>query len=205
MGGRLTIWGVGNIQENNTRQFADKFCSMLSKILLECNYIGRRNWGDPAGQTCDLETYEVKSASGDVIWCTIVEWVNSGTRVENRKGIIATFPTTDKSLGHIVSIMVPYENKNSFNTRAYTDGQKVEIRNYGRVTVGRSGIKRTDFFNYFEREYPQLVFADEEGKKYIKAIEYDEILTHAEFAEQIVNLTILLEEFKKSYRSISQT
>lgn len=96
--------------------------------------------------------------------------------------------------------LLQYEFKRTFNTRAYTDGNKVEIRDYGKVTVGRAGIKKTDFFNYMQEKHPELVFIDEENKMYLKVYEYNGILLKEDFAAYTVKFTKLMDEFKKQYR-----
>ncbi len=190
------------MKQINTKEFADSFAAMLEELMHDFKYVGKWNWGDPAGQIDKLPTYEITSKKG-IIWCTIIEWGNATTLEPNRKGIVATFPVRDnRSLGHIMATNIPYEFKRTYTTRAYSEGESVEIRNYGKVTVGRAGIKKTDFFNYMTMHYPDLVFVDEENKKYIKAFEYEGNLSKDEFALQVVKLTFLMDEFKKPYRKL---
>jgi len=121
--------------------------------------------------------------------------------VPNRKGIVASFPVDKKqTLGSVMATIIPYEYNKIFNTRAYFEGEKYEIRNYGKVTVGRAGIKKEEFFEYMNTNHPDLVFLDEEDKPYIKCYEYMNEITKDEFSKQTFKLTQLLNEFKRIYR-----
>ncbi len=188
------------MNEANTKKFADEFCNMVQSLMIQFECIGNWKWGNPAGQTEPLPTYELITSSGYKVWCSIDEYVNAGTGVPNRKGILATFPVNkQQSLGSVMSSMVPYKFSRIFNTRAYTNNDEVEIRNYGKVTVGRAGIKKEDFFEYMGK-FPQSVFLDEENRKYVIAYQYKERMTKDDFAEQTYRLTKLLYEFKQQYR-----
>ena len=113
---------------------------------------------------------------------------------------MATFPVNkQQSLGSVMSSMVPYKFSRIFNTRAYTNNNEVQIRNYGKVTAGRAGIKKEDFFEYMEK-FHQSVFLDEENRKYVIAYQYSERMTKEDFAEQTYSFTKLLYEFKQQYR-----
>jgi hypothetical protein len=52
------------------------------------------------------------------------------------------------SLGQFVNLTIPFEFKRNYNTRAYKIGNSIEIRNYGKFTIGRRGLKKKDFFDY---------------------------------------------------------
>lgn len=189
------------MKEINTKEYAYAFCNMLESIMKQFKNIGEWTWGNPAGQSGKLQTYELVADTDKKTWCTIIEYVNARTGEPNRKGILATFPcNSHQSLGGIMNTMIPYEFNRRCNTRAYYEKNNYEIRNYGKVTVGRSGIKRPEFFDYMNRHHPELVFLDEEDKPYIKVYEYSNELTKEEFARQTYNVTELLTEFKEKYR-----
>ena len=117
------------MNEANTKKFADEFCNMVQSLMIQFECIGNWKWGNPAGQTEPLPTYELITSSGYKVWCSIDEYVNAGTGVPNRKGILATFPVNkQQSLGSVMSSMVPYKFSRIFNTRAYTNNDEVEIR-----------------------------------------------------------------------------
>ena len=195
------IKGDNNMRQINTKEFASDFFVMIDRILHEFKYVGDWNWGDPAGQIEGLPTYEVISMKYGKVWCAITEWGNSSTGEPNRKGVLVTFPSASKqSLGHIMAANIPYEFKRIYNTRAYTDGNNVEIRNYGKLTVGRAGIKKSDFFDFMQGNQPDLVFIDEEKKLYAKVFEYNGELNSTDFADQIVRFTMILDNFKRKYR-----
>ena len=137
--------------ENNNKDYAMQFVNNIENILQKAKYIGKWNWGNPAGQGNGLDTYELVNKSGMKVWCTIIEYLNAGTGEPNRCGVLATYPVDKKqSLGSILSVTIPYEFSKRFNSRAYSDGSCYELRNYGKITVGRTGIKRDNFFNYFD-------------------------------------------------------
>lgn len=188
------------MDEINTKKFADEFCDMIQSLMMQFECVGNWKWGNPAGLTEYLPTYELITNSGCKVWCSIIEYVNAGTGAPNRKGILATFPVNkQQSLGSIMSTMIPYEFSRAFNTRAYANNSKIEIRNYGKVTVGRAGIKKENFFEYME-ELHQSVFLDEENRKYIIAYQYKDSMKKYDFAEQTYRLTKLLYDFKQQYR-----
>lgn len=186
-----------DMNEINTKKFADEFCDMIQSLMMQFECVGNWKWGNPDGLTEYVPTYELITNSGCKVWCSIMEYVNTGTGIANRKGILATFPASkQQSLGSIMSTMIPYEFSRAFSTRAYASNSKVEIRNYGKVTAGRAGIKKEKFFKYMEK-FPQSVFLDEENRKYVIAYQYKERMTKHNFAEQTYRFTKLLYEFKQ--------
>lgn len=190
------------MNEINTKEYADQFCNMLQSLMSQFGSVGNWNWGNPAGQSDPLPTYEIITPRGEKVWCCVVEYVNAGTGVPNRKGILATFPVQRKqSLGSVMSAMIPYKFSKTFNTRAYCKEDAFEIRNYGKVTVGRAGIKKDDFFRYMEKQSSESVFMDEEDKKYILAYHYKGTLSRDSFARQTYRLTKMMADFKEQYRS----
>jgi hypothetical protein len=145
-------------------------------------------------------TYEVTSSYGTV-WCTLVKWYNAAGTEINRSGIITTMPSDrKKSLGQITETTVPYYFSRSFNTRAFKDGNQIEIRNYGKFTVGRAGIKKSDFFNYVNSIDSNLICVDEEDKNHIIVFDISNDMSRYEFADQIVKFTLLIRNFKEQYR-----
>ena len=189
------------MRENNNKEYAFQFVQNVESILSEARYCGKWNWGDPAGQSEGIDTYEIENRNGMKVWCATIEYVNAGTGVPNRCGVLATFPPERKqSLGSILNVMIPYEFSRHYNTRAFAEDNRYEIRNYGKITVGRAGLKKEDFFDYFEKYYPNKVYLDEESKKYIKIYEYVDTISLDEFSEQTCEAVVLLEEFKAQYR-----
>lgn len=45
-----------------------------------------------------------------------------------------------------------YEYSKRFTTRLYENDDIIEVRNYGRFTIGRRSLKREVFFNYLREE-----------------------------------------------------
>lgn len=188
------------MKQSNTKEFAVEFCDMLKRLMEKYKYVGDWGWGAPGGQDV-LPVYEIKTKDGNIIWCSLVEYCNSRTGEPNRRGILAGFPAEKKqSLGSVMATMIPYSFSRTMNTRAYVDDNSVEIRDYGKHTVGRAGIRKEDFFNYMEKNYPDKVLLDEEDKKYVNVYRYDEVLTAEEFASQTYEMTMMLADFKRQYR-----
>ena len=188
------------MKEINTKEFAYAFCDMLEGLMQQFTCVGEWDWGNPAGITGALPTYELTTQDNQKVWCALVEYVNAGTFEKNRKGILATFPVDKKqSLGSEMATIVPYEFSRKFNTLAYHEGDDYEIRNYGKVTAGRAAIKRTYFFDHMNRQHPDLIFIDEEERPYINVYKYSGELSKEQFAEQTYNITKLLSDFKKQY------
>ncbi|AYO31672.1 hypothetical protein D2962_14660 [Biomaibacter acetigenes] len=130
--------------------------------------IGQRKWGNPSGSLEELDVYEIKDKE-DIIWASTVEWCNASTGEINRCGILTTLPgDSNNTLGQILEVNLPYYFSKSFNTRVYEDNNLIEIRNYGKFTIGRRGLKRQYFFDYLkENGYNDEICIDEEGKEYV--------------------------------------
>ena len=176
---------------------------MLEKLMQSFKYIGDRIWSDSSGGASEgIPVYEIQTKDGNKLWCSIIEYGNSNTGEPNRRGILTTFPVDKKqSLGSIMAAVMPYTYNRSVNTRAFTDGDAVEIRDYGKHTVGRAGIKREKFFNYMEQNYPGKVLLDEEDKKYVNVYQFKGTLTAEKFAEQTYEMTSILNDYKQQYRN----
>lgn len=182
----------------NTKAFADEFCSMLEALLKQFDYVGEKRWGDPSGVNGLLETYEITANHGKA-WCALDEYGYAGE--VNRKGIVIDFASENKSFANpVATVFIPYDFSKRFYTRAYNQDNYYEIRNYGRFTVGRKPLKQKDFFDYVQKNYPELVFHDEENKLYIKAYHYRESMDKETFAEQTFSFLKLISDFKKQYR-----
>ena len=189
------------MNEINTKDYAISFCRRLNELMKKYEYVGDWNWGDPAGTSGSLPTYEIKKEDGEKVWCTLVEFTHSGTGKPNRMGILATYPSkSKKSLGSVMATMVPYEFSRSMNTRAYSDGENIEIRDYGRHTVGKAGIKREDFFNYIEEHYAEKILFDEEDKKYVNVYSFQKELSEEEFVQQTIEFVNIISNFKSYYK-----
>lgn len=190
------------MNEINIRYYSEKIFRIFEQSLNEFQLIGKRIWGNPGGNSEKRDTFEVENELG-TLWCSTIEWVRAGTSEINRKGIIATLPvkTNSETLGQIVEVTIPFEFKRIFNSRAYGDKKLIEIRNYGKFTVGRSGIKKKDFFDFMTRKDKNLINIDEENKEYITVFTIEnESMTKEEFASSLIKFTYLVKEFKEEYR-----
>ena len=173
------------------------FRANADNIMKKAKYLGEKKWGDGGGSGL-LPTYEVATADGRKVWCSSVEYVNSTTLEPNRCGVVATFPSAGgKSLGQPLAAVLPYEYGKKFNTLAYRSGDRVEIRNYGKITSGRQGISRDEFFGWMNGRYSEFVRTDDDGREYFNVYEYDGTLTEEAFAEQTYRAVKILSEAKK--------
>jgi len=189
------------MKQINTFEFAETFSKMTSELMQNFKYVGKWSWGNPSGIIKGLPTYEITSEYGTV-WCSMITWCDRHGN-ENRECILTTLPSSkNQSLGQIAEITIPYEFNRSFNTRAFGYENKIEIRNYGKFTVGRAGLKKLDFFNYLKlnKLNSHSIMLDEENKQYIKVFEFKDILSTKAFADQIVKFTLLIDDYKRQYR-----
>ena len=187
------------MRECNTLAFSASFYKMVEDILKSGRNIGAKNWGNPMGSTYGLDTYEIE-ADGDKMWCSMIEWASGTSRHINRQGFIGTYPTKSNSLGQLVDITIPFEYSKRFNTRAYHDGDDVEIRHYGKFPVGRSGLKKKDFFDYVFSVAPDYVKEDENHEYYIPVFRYTREMTVELFAKQLIRFTKIVDSYKKKFR-----
>jgi len=186
--------------EEKTREIFN----VLETCLEGFNSIGIRKWGNPSGSQQGLDVYEIEHKD-NTIWVSTVEWVNASTGEVNRCGIITTLPEySNNTLGPILEVNMPYYFSKSFNTRVYGDNNIFEIRNYGKFTIGRRGLKRKYFFDYLrEHGYDDEIFIDEEGKEYICIIKFqDNSINSDYFGERLIKWTMILKEFKDYYRNL---
>lgn len=179
---------------------------LLEKNIKEnLKYVGKREWGNPSGDHRDLDVYEIEDGVNNV-WLSTIEWCNASSGEVNRCGIITTLPDYNKrnTLGQIFEMNMPYYFSKSFNTRVYEEGSCIEIRNYGKFTIGRRGLKKQYFFDYLrENDYDDDIENDEEGKEYISVIALKKGNIDLELLKcRLIKWTILLKEFKDYYRSI---
>ncbi len=190
------------MKQINNQYYSEMICEIFGKLLNEFELVGKRIWGNPGGQSEEKNTFEVKNDVG-IVWCSTIEWVKAGTSEINRKGIIATLPakTNSETLGSIIDVTIPFEFKRTFNNRAYEEDGLIEIRNYGKFTVGRRGIKKEDFFNFIRQKDLNLINFDEENKEYITVFFIkDGRIENEEFANSLIRFTYLIKEFKEGYR-----
>lgn len=184
---------------------ARKLISILGTVIDKFEYVGKRKWGNPSGDQQELDVYEITNGV-DKVWLSTVEWCNASTGEINRCGIITTVPDYNlkNTLGQIFEMNIPFYFSKSFNTRVYEEGNTVEVRNYGKFTIGRRGLKREYFFNYLrENGFENEIEYDEDGKEYISVIKFENGNIDAQHLnERLIKCTNLLKEFKDYYRSL---
>lgn len=192
------------MKQINNEYYAKKIFEIFEGLLNQFKVINNKKWSNPAGQTDEMEIFEIKNSEG-TIWCSLIEWANAGTLETNRVGLIATSPLENKtsSLGHIVEVTIPFEFNRRFNTRAYEENGLIEIRNYGKFTVGRKGIKKKEFFDFLRKKNKDLINIDEENKEYITVFSIkDGQLSKEDFANSLIKFTYLIKEFKDQKRRV---
>ena len=187
------------MKECNNITVAKKIYKLFGDKLNEFKFVGQRKWGDPAGIiSCD--TYEIEHNERS-LYCAQVEWGQSRTLEPNRCGILISLPNANpnESLGQITDIVIPYEFSRLFNCRAYEDNCLIELRSYGKYTIGRSSLKKDDFFNYIRKTNLMPLSIDEEGKRYVR-IMYNFAITKEDFAKAVFDFAFLIKGFKDIYR-----
>ncbi len=158
---------------------------------------GQKYWGNPSGDIQLLDVYEL-DYDGKDIWVSGSAWVAAdGLDEVNRLGIITTPPKNDNStstLGQVLEVNLPFYYSKRFNTRLYRDDEIIEIRNYGKFTVGRKGLKREMVFDFLSSKgYDDEILIDEAGLSYISILKFDDkTLTKDYVAERLVKLTYLI-------------
>lgn len=169
--------------------------------------LGKRKWGNPSGYQHESEIYKVVNA-GKCIWAATVEWQAADSGVINRYGLLSTLPSnsTNDTLGQVLEINLPLYFSKAFNTRLYEDGNTIEIRNYGKFTIGRRGLKRKDFFDYLRGNgFNDEIMLDEDGQEYICFFKIESMKMETRyFAERLVELTYLLKDFKNKLRTLDK-
>lgn len=168
-------------------------------------YVGKRKWGNPSGNQQELDVYEIEDGVNK-IWLSTTEWCNASSGEINRCGIITTLPDYNRrnTLGQIFEMNMPYHFSKLFNTRVYEEGNEVEIRNYGKFTIGRRGLKKQYFFDYLrENGFEDEIKYDEEGKEYISVIKIKDNNIDSQYLKyRLIKWTNLLKEFKDYYRKL---
>lgn len=189
------------MKECNNIVVAKKIYKLFGDKLNEFKFVGLRKWGDPAG-IINSDTYEIK-CNNRSLYCTQVEWGQSGTMEPNRCGILISLPTFNvkESLGQITDIVIPYEFSRRFNCRAYEDNGRIELRSYGKYTIGRRSLKKDDFFDYIHKTNSAPLCIDEEGIRYVSIMYIDNYtIAKEEFAKATIDFAFLIKGFKDIYR-----
>lgn len=167
--------------------------SLQKSIEENFKRIGKKKWGNPSGDHQELDVYEIEDGVNRV-WLSTVKWSNASSGEENRCGVITTIADYNKgnTLSQIFEMNMPYYFSKSFNTRVYEEGHFIEIRNYGKFTIGRRGLKKQYFFDYLrENGYKDEI--DEEGKEYISIIKLKKNDIDSELLKfRLIKWTVLL-------------
>lgn len=182
-----------------------KIFDILKKSLISFNNIGERSWGDPSGCTQELNVYEIKSKS-NIVWSSVITWPNANTGEDDRSGIITTLPDYNENhtLGQTFSMCVPYYFSKRFNTRMYEDKTFIEVRNYGRFTIGRKGLKMQYFFDYLRNnKYDNEICTDEERKQYVCILKFKKYNIDPKYlSERLIKWTVIIKKYKDYYKSM---
>lgn len=139
-----------NMNKVDSEKYTKEISEILERKLERCKRIGIKKWSDQGGYQHEEKVYELINNQG-IIWASTTEWGNASTLEANRRGIITTFPKNSDPLGQIFEMTLPYYFSNRFSTRVYEHSDTIEIRNYGRFTIGRRGLKKQMFFDYLRK------------------------------------------------------
>lgn len=184
----------------------NKLISNLENAISKFEYVGRRKWGNPSGDQQELDVYEITDGA-DKVWLSTVEWCNASTGEINRCGIITTVPDYNlkNTLGQIFEMNIPFYFSKAFNTRVYEEDNIIEVRNYGKFTIGRRGLKREYFFDYLRKnDFENEIKCDEDGKEYMSVVKLMNGDIDAQYLkDRLITCTNILKEFKNYYRDLS--
>lgn len=168
----------------------------------ESKSIGYKVWGNPADSD-NNETYEIE-VDKETLWLACVTWASASNMKANRDVILTSYPTIKSSIGQVLEVAFTYEYSKRFNTRLYENEDIIEVRNYGKFTIGRRSLKREVFFNYLREEgLDDEILLDEDEKKYINifSIKKDN-LECGYLKKQLIKWTDIVNEFKTIQRKI---
>lgn len=172
------------------------------KIKEHSEFIGYKVWGNPADSD-NNKTYKIE-IDNEVVWICYVTWTSAATIQDNRKVILTAYPIEKSSIGYVLEVAFPYEFSRRFNTRLYENENIIEVRNYGRFTIGRRSLKREIFFNYLRTEgLEDEILLDGDGKEYINifSIQKDNLQCNY-IKKQLVKWTRIVNDFKTIQRKI---
>ncbi|MBN9647597.1 hypothetical protein J0L31_11395 [Terrisporobacter glycolicus] len=172
------------------------------KIKEHSEFIGYKVWGNPADSD-NNKTYKIE-IDNEFIWICYVTWTSAATIQDNRKVILTAYPIEKSSIGQVLEVAFPYEFSRRFNTRLYENENIIEVRNYGRFTIGRRSLKRKIFFNYLRTNgLDDEILLDGDGKEYINifSIQKDNLQCNY-IKKQLVKWTRIVNDFKTIQRKI---
>ena len=172
------------------------------KLSEDSEYIGYKVWGNPADNE-NNKTFEIK-VDKDILWISYTTWGSASTMQENRKVILISYPTEKSSIGQVLEVAFPYEYSKRFNSRIYENENIIEVRNYGKFTIGRRGLKREVFFNYLRDEgLEREILLDEDGKEYINIFTIEKEDLKSEYIKkQLIKWVNIVNRFKHIQRKI---
>lgn len=186
---------------NNKNEVTNIFNIFNSKIE-EFACVGCKKWGDPAASD-KYKTYEIKYNDKKVLLAS-TEWANSRSLQSNRYAILATIPSSqNNNLGQVFNIVFPFTFSKKFSTRLYKDSNLIEIRNYGKFTIGRRGLKIKEFFNYLRtHNLDDEILLDENNKEYICMFKIKNMEIDTDyFIKRFVTMTYIVDDYKKKMNS----
>lgn len=178
------------------------FEDVQEKLKEDSEFIGYKVWGNPTGSD-NNKTYKLE-IDNEVLWICYVSWSSSSGLGTNRKVILTSYPIEKPSIGQVLEVAFPYEFSRKFNTRLYENENIIEVRNYGRFTIGRRGLKREVFFNYLRQEgLEDEILIDADGKEYINIFRIQKDDLHCNYIKkQLVKWTNIINKFKTDQRKI---
>ena len=190
---------------DDTTRVKQIYATIMEEIH-KFKYIGKKKWGNPSGDIKLLDVFEIEE-QGKKLWVSGIEWLNNGTQEIKSLGILCIPPVTSTgTLGQVLEINLSLHSSNCFNTRMFEEKGLIEIRNYGKFTIGRKSLKREDFFNYLiNHGYAQEIIKDEKGNKFISALRIEQNNINKDYiAEQLVKIAYMVKEFKDYFRERSE-
>ncbi len=186
----------------DSKERAIEIFDLIGDKINKYPYVGEKKWGNPSGNQHIESAYEIRN-SKESIWVSGTEWLEGDQKEVNRKALIITFPDEKvETLGQVLEIVFPYNFTKRCNTRLYEGDNVVEIRNYGRFTIGRRSLKRECFFEYLKDSgYSEEILLDDDGNKYVAILTIqDRNIQNHYLGERLIFWSTMVKQYKDVMR-----
>ncbi len=173
----------------------------IEAFVKNTKFIGRKVWSNIKEEA---DVFELVSGENKV-WCSFIELPKAGEGTPNRKVIYLGLPTQSKEVVQVMDLCVPYEFSKRYSARVYECEEDIELRIYGKFSIGRKCYKADVFINYLkDNGYANEVRVDSEHKEYVRILQIDKDLNfNLESIEKRFNKWVrVVNEYKKYYEEL---
>lgn len=200
---RVAINGRGiNMRAVDSKERAIEIFDLIEDKINKYPYVGEKKWANPSGNQHTERVYEIRN-NKDSIWVSGTEWLEGDQKEVNRKALIITFPDEKaETLGQVLEIVFPYEFSKRCNTRLYEEDNIIEIRNYGKFTIGRRSLKRECFFECLkDNGYDEEILLDDDKNKYVSILTIqDQNIQNDYLEERLIFWSKMVKQYKEVMR-----